>query len=234
MIRCKNEAANIERVIRSILPLCAHVFVLDDHSEDGTAELANAFDEVTVYDSQFEGLDERRDYAHLLGIVRTRAAWGDYVLHIDGDEELEPGGQEKIRSLLNRFSPRDAYALRILDLWNSTRTIRVDGVYAERFRASLFCLIEGKDKFGITAMPGNLHCLHVPAALANATYTDIALRHWGYITPEIRARKFEHYSRVDPGNAQEDYYRHITQGDDGGAPADAKLLHAGPLRLITI
>jgi glycosyltransferase involved in cell wall biosynthesis len=49
MLRVKNEQRWIARVIESILPLCEYVYILDDHSTDGTPEICSSYDQVTVW-----------------------------------------------------------------------------------------------------------------------------------------------------------------------------------------
>lgn len=230
MLRVKNEARWIERVIRSILPLCEHVFILDDHSTDATPEIASSFDQVTVFESPFTGLDETRDKRYLLDRI-VEAGGADYVLAIDGDEELEASGPHQIRALVRKRQP-PAVNLRVIYLWNSREQWRTDGVYGRFYRPSVFRLDPGNREFQGTTANGNLHCTNVPASLIPYSIpSEIRLLHYGYMEPEVRARKHEYYNRIDPGNANEDFYRHITQGDAGGLPASEKLLHAGPLKL---
>ena len=97
MLRIRNEARWIERSIGSILPLCERVVVLDDHSTDGTPELCAALPKVTVYESHFEGIDESRDKQWLL--EHLGATRGDWILHIDGDEELMAEDVRVVRGL---------------------------------------------------------------------------------------------------------------------------------------
>jgi glycosyltransferase involved in cell wall biosynthesis len=234
MLRIKNEAAWIERVIRSLLPLCEHVFILDDHSTDATPEICSSFDRVTVFESPFEGLDEKRDKDFLLDHVKRAGA--DWVIHIDGDEELAPGAQRLIQKAVVCDPHLAIVRFRVVYAWNDYGTIRTDGIYQRFMRPSMFRLA-GQNlprlTFESTAFGGNLHCWNHPQGLRGSEMDadHIRLLHYGYLTPEIRARKFEFYNRVDPGNEYEDQYRHITQGDSGGAPAHAVLKHAGPLRL---
>jgi hypothetical protein len=38
---------------------------------------------------------------------------------------------------------------------------------------------------------------------------DVRLKHYGYLTPELRLRKYQWYTRIDPHNRKEDHYRHL-------------------------
>ena len=98
MLRVKNEARWIKRVIEAITPLCdAGIFVLDDGSTDNTWDIANAAG-ATIYtrgDCPGKGLDESRDKNWLMAQI-VSVSNPDWILCIDGDEELQPGGAEKI------------------------------------------------------------------------------------------------------------------------------------------
>ena len=229
MLRVKNEARWIERVIRSLQPLCSRVYVMDDHSDDGTPFICASIPGVTVFDSPFAGLDESRDKDWLLGKIRIDGA--DIVVAIDGDEVLEPGGQDKIHKAVRRGN---AWTMRVLYAWNDDHHVRVDGVYARMHRPSMFRL--GACQRGFLKTPfgngANLHCSSVPQELLHgAMQTDIRLLHLGYRDREDRLRKFAWYRSIDPDNPAEDGYRHIVQGDLPEIPAAARLRHAGPLTL---
>ncbi len=48
MLRIKDEARWIERVLRSMLPVCERIFVFDDHSTDDTVAICESIPEVTL------------------------------------------------------------------------------------------------------------------------------------------------------------------------------------------
>lgn len=87
---CKNEAANIERCLSSIVSarvgISSEIIVVDSFSTDGTVELAQNFP-VTI-------VQLGRDWPHSPAAGRytaVRHARGQYLLLIDGDMELFPG-----------------------------------------------------------------------------------------------------------------------------------------------
>ena len=248
MLRVKNEARWIVEVLQSILPLCERIFILDDHSEDGTPEFCERLDErITVYRSTFQGLDETRDNDFKHGRINTWVSdvhlrgnhWStNGVQAIDGDEVLEAAGPEIIRKTLET-AVAHAFKLRIPYLWDSRDQIRVDGVYARFARPSLFRLFNGAFRFQQTPWGGNFHCSSRSSSeLLHSRRTKYApparLWHLGYLNREDRIRKYEWYNRIDPGNQAEDCYRHVCQGDVPEIPASARLKHAGPLRLEAI
>src|SRR6185369_14624309 len=125
MLRVKNEARWIERSIRSILPICDEILVMDDHSTDDTPFLCASFPKVALISSPFANLEETRDKNWLLEKARAfNPAW---IVAIDGDEMLAPGGAEK---LLDSMKNTDAtsISMRIPYLWDREDQVRMDGV----------------------------------------------------------------------------------------------------------
>lgn len=229
MLRVRNEARWIARVIESLLPICERVYVMDDHSTDGTPYICKAYAAVKLCLSPFEGLNESRDKDYLLNQIRQDGA--DIVVAIDGDEVLESSGPAKIRRAV---SHGNAWSMKIEYLWDSDNQVRVDGVYSRMYRPSMFRLSACSRGFLTTPFGNgaNLHCSSVPQDLLHgAIRTDIRLLHLGYRDREDRLRKFAWYNSIDPTNRGEDGYRHIVQGDIPEVPATAKLMHAGPLTL---
>lgn len=228
MLRVKNEARWIERALRS-LAFCDTIQVLDDHSTDDTGLIVDSVDaKVTLWHSPFSGLDEVRDKNFLLGRLRlavgARPCW---VINIDGDEELEAGAHKKLLQSINPSTT--ALSLRVRFLWGSERMIRTDGVYENFYRESVFKLIENMPRFERTDYAkGGLHCGNMPAAMKKqASRVDLNLWHYGYLRRADRVRKYRWYNQVDPGNANEDHYRHIIQGDGPADPGEEDILFPG-------
>ena len=241
MIRAKNEGRWIARAIESVKLLCGDdVFVLEDGSIDDTASRAiEAGAHVVSSPFAGQGLDERRDKNWFLGYVKD-VCKPDWIIMIDGDEELEPGGWEKINAVLETNPPVDCFAVRFLYFWNSFDTVRVDGVYKNMMRQSVFRAdsnLEFKSFYEGDGKNTNHVGLHVSNApgLGNKTLRvaplDVFLYHYGYVHKEDRIRKYEWITKLDPANEAEDFYRHMVQGDLDSVPSDAKLKHGGPLEL---
>jgi glycosyltransferase involved in cell wall biosynthesis len=244
-LRIKNEARWIERVIKSIQPLCDRIFVLDDHSTDGTPELCSALG-CDVLESPFTGVDESRDKNYLLQRIWSEVkpklrgpGSTDWIVCIDGDEELEPRGPQLIRdhAKLNVL----ALSLKVVYLWDRPDQVRVDGSYAKFTRGSIFRMVSPLHQYRETCGPQhrrqgkesvNFHCGNIPKELMSQTQACPArLLHYGYMDRADRLRKYDWYNQLDPNNRQEDRYRHMVQGDLPEIPATARLMHGGPLCL---
>lgn len=236
-MRVKNEQRWISRVLESMLPACETIFVLDDHSEDETAAICRQFSQVTLFESPFDGLNEVRDKNFLLTRIERVAQPGDYVIAIDGDEEIAGGGCETIKKIAEANGAADSYQFQVLYLWDKENQIRTDGVYRQFFRPSMFRLRPGS-RFS-SGIACGFHCGNVPAPVRTAR-CDVKLLHYGYMHKSDRLRKWEFYNQNDPRNRSEGFdprhperrsYPHIVQGDIPEVPASAHLAHSGPLQL---
>lgn len=237
MLRIKNEARWIERCIGSILPICSEIFILDDHSTDGTPEICKAIPKVALFESPFEGLNEVRDKNYLL--ERVESSQPDWIVAIDGDEMLAPQSVEKLSSMVSDCRT-PSISPRILYLWNSEDQVRMDGVYHDFHRESIFR--PNGARFIETRNGANFHCGNVPLEQRQRrqVVNDVVLLHFGYMRREDRLRKWEFYNANDPKNRCEGYdsrypnrrtYPHMVQGDVPEVPADVRLMHAGPLKI---
>jgi glycosyltransferase involved in cell wall biosynthesis len=228
IMRVRNESRWIAEVITSILPITSNVHIFDDRSDDSTVDICRQLGAV-VHPSPFSTLDEARDKNWLLRNVADPLS-PDFILCTDGDEILDPNTSHHLRSIPPDPHHR-AYSLRILYLWNNRYTIRKDGVYGNFWRPSLFRWSPNLT-FRSTSFGGNFHCGNIPSNLGGTiSRLPVNLLHLGYMLPEDRLRKFEWYNRIDPGNAQEDEYRHMVQGDVPSILPTDRLVHAGPLTL---
>lgn len=239
MLRIKNEARWLPSVLSSLYPLCQTIFVLDDHSTDSSRDIILSHPGTVYLQSPFTGLNETRDKDWLLDTIirgvpenELNAESPYWVLCIDGDEELEEDGVEKIRKLVESRPRELSFYFKILYLWDSRETVRVDRRYGDFNRPSMFRLINPAFRFQSTPWGGNLHCSSIPQEfLGHARTSDIRLLHYGYMLAEDRMKKWKWYNSVDPGNKMEDEYRHVIQGDEGGPGAEEALKWAGPLRV---
>ena len=136
-LRIKNEASYIREVLSQSLRLCRRAFVFDDHSTDETVSICESFGEsVIVFRSPFQGLDEARDKNFLLDKIAENLP--EWVLWIDGDEVLENTGPEQIRAAVTQSPAAAAWYLQVAYLWDDPQHVRVDGLFGNFRRLSLF------------------------------------------------------------------------------------------------
>jgi glycosyltransferase involved in cell wall biosynthesis len=228
MMRIKNEGRWIERVLRSMMAVCERIYILDDHSTDETVAICRRFSQVTLWNSEFEGVQETRDKNWLLSKIEERVPAGTWIIAIDGDEEIAPGGAEVIRWIAENPHSPDAVRFHVQYLWDSETQWRTDGIYLDFHRPSMFRLVPLQRFF--SAAGGGFHCGNVPDG-GGAPRAEVRLLHYGYLHREDRIRKFEWYNAADkqPIPELEDGYRHMVIGDL--FPADSEFRHGGPLQM---
>ena len=250
-LRVRNESRWIRRVIDSIKPLCLAIHVLDDNSDDDTADICESMGCIVyrgavpwVLSGDRMVSDESAGKQFLLEKVYDSIPEEDqhltlgnhecpyFCLSIDGDEVLHENDLDVLAEATKGTA--HSYALRILYLWDSEAQWRVDGVYGRFSRPSLFRLMNRafsykKTPFGKGA---NFHCSSIPQEMiGHSRPCEARLLHFGYIDRDLRLRKFAWYSEIDPANDGEGRYLHCVQGDIPEVPASARLKWAGPLEL---
>jgi glycosyltransferase involved in cell wall biosynthesis len=99
IIPTKNEEHNLERCIRSV-SWAAEIFVVDSQSVDQTAQIAETFDAKVVQFKYVGRWPKKKNWA--LDNLRFRTEW---ILFLDADEVLMPGGQQEIDSVIRSRSP---------------------------------------------------------------------------------------------------------------------------------
>jgi (heptosyl)LPS beta-1,4-glucosyltransferase len=104
LVICKNEAHNIGRCIRSLLPVADEVLVLDSGSEDDTVSIAEALG-ARVISTSWKGYAATKNYGH--GLVNH-----PYILSVDTDEELSHELQASILAQKGKLSGAYEFARR--------------------------------------------------------------------------------------------------------------------------
>jgi glycosyltransferase involved in cell wall biosynthesis len=94
VIITKNEEQHIARCIQSLLPVTDDVIIIDSGSTDQTEAVCARFP-VTFQKKVWEGFSAAKNYGNSL-------AKYDYILSIDGDEELSPAMQKTIVEVLKK------------------------------------------------------------------------------------------------------------------------------------
>jgi glycosyltransferase involved in cell wall biosynthesis len=98
-----NEAENIASCLESVRNFANEILVLDNFSQDGTAELARSLD-ATVHQRRFDNFSANKNAA-------IELAESDWIFILDADERLTPRLREEITSVI--ASPKnDAYAVK--------------------------------------------------------------------------------------------------------------------------
>jgi len=106
VILARNEERNLSRCLSSVR-WADEVVVVDDFSTDGTVEIAHQFG-ARVVQRRLDRYDAQRNFG-------TEQSRGEWVLHLDADEEVSPELAQEIRTLLASDPPCDLYAIPFRD-----------------------------------------------------------------------------------------------------------------------
>ncbi|HSZ71106.1 MAG TPA: glycosyltransferase family 2 protein, partial [Cytophagaceae bacterium] len=105
VIITKNEEAHIARCIQSLLSITDDIIIIDSGSTDNTSGVCKQFP-VVFQVKTWEGFSAAKNYGNSL-------AKYNYILSIDGDEEVSPSMQQAITALMKK-PMHAAYDLRFL------------------------------------------------------------------------------------------------------------------------
>lgn len=123
LVNTRNEAAHIERCIRSARRLTSHIYVVDSCSLDGTASIAENAG-ATVLTGEFQQFAEKLNWG--LDNIRFLTPW---VLRLDADEELSDELISALPSLAAKISPETSGVYFRRQLWFMGQWIRYGGMY---------------------------------------------------------------------------------------------------------
>lgn len=127
----------------------------------------------------------------------------EWVLCCDADERYELAFLKEMMSIQNRAEEieKPVVGLRVLGLWNSVHTYRVDGLYG---KLTKFVMFKVPNEISYPDRPrGSLHSPWLPSALMDASFhwsTDYRIYHLRMIRSEDRRIRFEKFRRTDPEN----------------------------------
>lgn len=176
-ILARNEEANLPRAIRSFEGVADEVVVADTGSTDGTKAVAQDLG-AKVYEYPW-----RDDFAAVRNFVFGKAT-GEWIFHLDADEELRPESKGAVLALLDQTDIQGALVLRE-DIAERSQP----EVFSEMWQLRVF------RTEGLPEQVGRCHPHFVPrleevaqARQRKIVTTSIRLRHWGYVA-EVRREK---------------------------------------------
>jgi tetratricopeptide (TPR) repeat protein len=179
----RDEEANLPACLESSAGIFDEIVVVDTGSVDRTAEVARAFGARVV---EFPWVD---DFAAARNAALAHAT-GDYIFWLDADDRIGPADREKLRALLGGLDARDgaAFVLRCVcdpDLNGRGATV-VDHIR----------LFPRRDD---VRWAYRVHEQILPAlrqAGVGLRWSDVEIRHVGYVEPATRRRKLDRDRRL--------------------------------------
>jgi len=119
-----NEAANIERCIKSV-SFADEVIVVDSNSSDGTIEMAESLG-AKVYQNAFVGYGQQKNYA----ASKTNGEW---IFNLDADEEVDEKLKKSILKTIENSKAKPCYQVQRLTKYGK-RWIYHGGWYPNTIR----------------------------------------------------------------------------------------------------
>jgi len=178
----KDEAQNLPECISSFRGAFDQFILVDTGSSDGTPEIARALGAEVHFFKWREDFSSARNFS----LSKAKCSW---ILVVDADDRLEPGGAEEIRRLARDFNFH-AYLLRqeILfrsDPWGPRRVV----LYKPR-------LFRNLPQF---RFEGAIHEDIFPSiqrAGGKARLAEVTIKHVGYLSSEVLMEKLERNLRI--------------------------------------
>jgi len=197
--RVKNVGRWFRRVLSKMSEIADEIVVFDDNSTDDTLEIAKSFDSVVlIHESEHPEFDfnEARDREELLQLCKSRNP--DWIIITDGDEEMEEKfDRTAADKLMNPVKPHIfAYIFRYITHWDSEDMQRTDGIFGKM--ANVRMVRNLPNQHVESDHPQGFHCNSLPwIPLENVELTPYRIRHYGYIDPKDRKRKYDWYQIMD-------------------------------------
>ena len=216
--RVKNEARFIEQSIKSVIDFCSEIIVLDDNSTDKTVEICSSFDKVSdIIKPRGTELDEVRDRNYLFETAQKNNP--DFILSVDGDEIFMPNASEVLFEEISIiYCDSDVFDFQFLTLWDNVNTIRVDGIFGNYWQKRLLRMKNQPNSLLLdeNGNPGNLHCGSISTSSVgfnDPSKSSVKIFHLASLDEEVRKRKYDYYTKMDPDNVSTGAYKHMISGE---------------------
>jgi len=222
--RIKNVAKYIKETLTMASQICDEIVIHDGMSDDGTYEICKTFPKVVEIKRAPHPIDfggsEAEDRNEVIQMAKARNP--DFIYCIDGDEVFESKAPFVIQKLLNRSGMYgDLFVFPVFTFWNDYQHFRVDGIWGGMQQGRIFRNLPNqkiyyRKEFGL--MHSGAHPL-----IPQDSYVIILLRlkHYGYVDPIDRKRKYDWYTKTDTFKNSamilgsfEKYYKKLYYGDE--------------------
>lgn len=190
-IRNEVSTGHLERFIKRNLELFDKLYVYDDASTDGTAEIIGKHATFLVRGDESKFSSELTNKAELLEKVISTCEEGDAILWLDADEVIYASKKELTELIEESFSlGYDSVALEHRNLWRSNSWYRVDHNFNDLRPARVWRI--SKDLSFPTSF--GLHVTTEPLGLkATRQVNQYPVVHFGFASTDLILRKYETY-----------------------------------------
>jgi len=182
----KDEELLLEEALRSVFEVVDEMVVVDTGSTDGTVTIAERWGARVLYHPWQDDFSAARN-------VSLRATTGDWILVLDADEQLDPAGRARLRSLLRRADEGSPLGY----------TVEVPDYYAEggRYHLTVCRLFRNRPEIHFSGRVYESVLPSIRQLGGEVAASGIVLTHHSHRKPLAdRLRKDFHYRRLRAGD----------------------------------
>ncbi|CAB4913808.1 unannotated protein [freshwater metagenome] len=212
VLAVRDEAAHLPSWLTNVAAQVDAIVALDDGSRDGSAEILRSHSsvaEVLANPIDRPRWDEVGNHHALVACALRHGA--EWIVALDADERLERRFRDRVERAIRRGRARgiEAFALPVLDLWDSPHAFRVDGHWGSRRVPRLF---RARADHDFDERP--LHAAKAPLqARRRGEFPKAGARiyHLGMLSREDRTARRARYEALDPDRHWQPIgYAHLT------------------------
>lgn len=200
MLQVRNERGRyLERVLGELCEFVDEIVVVDDASDDGTADACRACPRLARLVELPRPLFGEEWRLRSLLWQAALTCEPDWLLAVDADELYDDDAKSAMRSLIDQ-DRYDWVAFRLYDMWGGTTHYR-DDEHWNAHRRHTMTLVRRLPGYPCDFPPMNHHVPRLPPVYAAlpGLRTDFRIQHLGWAGGwEERIRKYHRYKRLDP------------------------------------
>jgi hypothetical protein len=195
----RDEVRFLPGLLRNLASQVDGIVALDDGSRDGGDRLLEESPlvlELLRIPPDRPGWDQPGNHRRVVeAALRHGAEW---IIAVDADERLEIDFRARAERVIRRGGRRglSAFGLRFLELWDSPRAYRIDGIWGRKFQPRLF---RARADHLFDERP--LHCFRAPLqGRVDGAFplADLILYHLRMVRPEDRDGRRRRNEQLDP------------------------------------
>ncbi|WP_225446113.1 glycosyltransferase [Paenibacillus rhizovicinus] len=200
MLQVRNEAGRyLEAALAELSGFVDEIVIVDDASEDATADICRSFPKVVrlvQLPTPLFGQEGRLRQLLWQTAVQTEPDW---LLSIDADEFFERKAKTQIRALINQ-DRYDWVSFRMYDFWGSLAYYREDELWQLHKRHTMM-LVRYLPLYSYVYPDWNHHVPRLPLTCSALPgfQSELRVKHYGWAGGETERRaKYERYKTIDP------------------------------------